>query len=121
MFEELFDNEKKPIFRWGITYLRAPNSRLPDHLKQYLLREATEMYLEKDDIRRVKLEDLEGTIRTEGKTAVLGGFSGIEFYGAIEHQYGKDDISFLVSEQTGRGAFVFMPMPSYMPGSPSLN
>lgn len=85
--------------RWGITFLRGA-SYLTVEEQDELIRDATLMYLKKEDDRRVETETYMGRITTRWKYGMLGTFGGIEFEAELETRGGKDKMSFLVNEQT---------------------
>ena len=98
--------DRKLILRWGITFLKGDSrlSLLSQESRDYLMKQATGMYFEEKRARKLLNDELEGALVTEGKYVVLGIFGGQEFKAHIDCKYGDFNISFLVSEQTTRGA-----------------
>ena len=105
---------KPEILRWGITFLQGNPLlyELGQETRDYLMGQATEMYLEGKSGRRLQNDEIEGTLITEGEYAVLGIFSGQEFKAHIDSDYGDFDISFIVDERTNKGSFVFERTPN---------
>ena len=91
--------------RWGITFLKGC-SGLTEREKNYLIGEATILFLKEEEIKKIKTETLEGYIST-GRPGVLGCFSGMQYDAIIETNKGKYDLSFLVSDLTRNGAFTY--------------
>lgn len=87
-------------YRWGYTFLKG-DSRLSFEERFYLIDQATQMYLDNEDGRDVKLDSLEGRISTKGECANLGCFSGQKFEAEIENSKGKIKVTFIVDERTG--------------------
>lgn len=83
--------------RFGTIFLRG-DPRLVEEVRLEILVEAAEMFLGKERKRKVKGDDYEGVLRTEGKYAVIGCHSGQEFYATLDTRFGKSEISFLVSK-----------------------
>lgn len=92
--------ENDAYFRWGYTFLVA-DSKLSWSDSEYLILQATEMYLRNEDKRKIGTDSLEGLISTEGKWDSLGCFGGQRFEAEVETSRGKAYIRFLVNEQTG--------------------
>ena len=85
--------------RWGYVFLRAASYMAEDDVK-YLMTQAVEMYLEGEDQRNIRGSNFEGRLSTEAKYELLGEFGGQRFDAEIESIYGRDNATFLVSEQT---------------------
>jgi len=88
-------------YRWGYTFLKG-DSRLSFEERDYLKKQATEMYLRNEDEKQVKLDSLEGKISTDGEYANLGCFSGQKFKAEVENKRGNIQVIFIVDERTGR-------------------
>ncbi|MFH0701047.1 MAG: hypothetical protein V2A62_01275 [Candidatus Woesearchaeota archaeon] len=88
-------------YRWGIIFLRG-DSRLLEKERLELMMEATVMYLQGEEERKVKSTAYEGRLYTQGKHDVIGCLSGQRFEAELEMDCGKVSLRFLVSEQTGR-------------------
>ncbi len=98
----MFETEYAGI-KWGITFLRGASYLTRDEQDE-LIRDATSMYILKEDDRRVQTGTYAGRITTRWKYGVIGTFGGIEFNAELETDKGRDKLSFLVNEQTpGRG------------------
>jgi len=78
------------------------DTRLSEDQREYLLVKATIMYLNEEKRKRVKTDEFEGVIYTEGKYGMIGSFGGLEFRAEIDTDGGKAKLSFLVSERTNR-------------------
>ena len=87
--------------RWGFTFLRTA-SHLSQNERYELTYAATEMYLMQEGERKVKGENYEGVLRNTKKIGVVGSLVGMLFEAALETNYGKDWMDFLVSEQTSQ-------------------
>lgn len=88
-------------YRWGFTFL-VSDSRVSEIDRNYLLREATVMYLCNESEQVLKTDTLEGRLTTQGKYDVLGSFSGQRFDAEVETNTGKAYLKFLVDERTGK-------------------
>ena len=66
-----------------------------------LMIQATEMYLNGEEERKVKSQSFEGKLCTERRYELLGEFGGQRFDAELETAHGKDKATFLVNEQTG--------------------
>ncbi len=66
--------------------------------REYLCQQAAEMYVDKERKRNIKVEDLEGVIRSTGKSFHLGYAYGKLFEGEAETDNGKVAFSFLTGE-----------------------
>ncbi len=85
--------------RWGITYLQT-DSRLNEEERSKLMWIATEMYLKEEKKRNVEGKRYEGRITTNGQYALLGaGFGGQKFEATLDADFGKAELSFLVTEK----------------------
>jgi hypothetical protein len=89
--------------RWGYVFLRAASHLAEDDVK-YLMTQAVEMYLLGEDERNIKGSSFEGKLYTEGRYELLGELGGQRFDAEMDTIYGRDNSTFLVSEQSrGRG------------------
>ena len=88
--------------RWGYVFLRAASHLLEEDVK-YVMTQAIEMYLLGEDERNIKGPNFDGKLYTEGKYELLGELGGQRFDADMDTIYGRDNSTFLVSEQT-RGA-----------------
>lgn len=92
--------------RWGYVFLRA-TSYIPEEEAKELMIQAAEMYLSGDSQRNVKSSSFQGKLSAEQKYEVLGEFGGQRFDADLETIYGRDQATFLVSEQTrGMGSVI---------------
>jgi hypothetical protein len=92
--------------RWGYTFLRTA-SHIPHEEMIDLMVQATEMYLNGEEERRVRGQNFEGKLYTERRYELLGQFGGQRFDAELETAYGRDQATFLVNEQTGDQASGF--------------
>ena len=83
----------------GYVFLRT-TSHVPLEEVRELMVQAVEMYLQGEDTRAVQGDSFQGRLYTEQRYEVLGEFSGQRFDAQLETAYGRDQASFLVSEQT---------------------
>lgn len=67
--------------------------------RDYLCEQAAEMYIDKERKRTVKTENLEGMIKSTGKSFTTGALFGKLFEGEIETDLGKQYFSFLASQK----------------------
>ena len=88
----------------GITFM-ASDPRFSEDQRVYLMCEAADMYIKEEDNRKLARGDLEGMITTDNKYHHLINFSGILYEAAVECEFGKTDVAFLVGEPH-RGAMV---------------
>ena len=86
--------------RWGYVFLRSANYLGTEQFHELML-QAVEMYLGNEDEREVKHSDFEGRLFTQHRYELMGGLGGQRFDAVLETAYGKDEATFLVSEQTG--------------------
>lgn len=86
--------------RWGYVFLRSANYLGPEQSHDLMI-QAVEMYLGDETEREVKHSEFEGRLSTERRYEVMGGLGGQRFDAVLETAYGKDEATFLVSEQTG--------------------
>lgn len=91
---------------FGITYLNT-DVHFPEEDKFYLLGQATEMYLNKEEKRIVRGESFSGAIKTTGDYFTLGTYSGQFFEAKLDSDFGKTEVSFLVNEFSYKGAFTY--------------
>lgn len=92
--------ENNPFDRHGYTFLIA-DSRLEPMEKDYLLIQATTMYLRNEEKRKIQTDSFEGKLHTESKHGSLGCFGGQQFDAELDTKQGLVKVRFLVSEQTG--------------------
>lgn len=96
-------SEQEPGSRWGVTFL-CTNTSISAAGRMNLVREATEMYLDKEEERRVRFGGYEGILCTRWKYDVLGSFAGVRFDADVDTEDGRAHLRFLVSELTaGQG------------------
>jgi len=88
--------------RWGVTFIQT-DSALSFEDRGSLLIAATEMYLEKQNERKVEGEEFEGVLRNTKERYMCGCFSGLGFEAEIETEHGKRRLSFLVTEKIRAG------------------
>ncbi len=90
--------------RWGYVFLRASSYLKPDEFNDLMV-QAVEMYLGGESERKVKQDNFEGRLITEGRYELMGSLGGQRFDAELETVYGHDQATFLVNEQTsGAGA-----------------
>jgi len=87
--------------RWGITFCSTYGA-VPEEVKYDLIDQATEMYLRNEQSRKLKTDQLEGRLKTEGKYQVLGVFGGQRFDVEVDVDDITAKLSFLVCELTGK-------------------
>ncbi|HLF03786.1 MAG TPA: hypothetical protein VI855_00995 [Dehalococcoidia bacterium] len=85
--------------RWGYVFLRTTSHVSLEELGELMV-QAVEMYLQGEDARKVRGDSFQGRLYTEQRYEVLGEFGGQRFDVELETVYGRDQASFLVSEQT---------------------
>ena len=84
--------------RWVVTFLKTETGLSP-YDRLYLMLQATEMYLSREEERAVRGETFEGVLHRTGKYQLLGTFGGQEFKAEVETDKGKKDLAFLVTEK----------------------
>ena len=96
-----FDSKLSSFFRWGTTFLLT-DSRLSEEERFYLADEATKMYLNEQEERKIQDEAYEifGRLYLKKKCIFLGTYCGPQFDAKITTRHGKSRLSFLVSEHT---------------------
>jgi hypothetical protein len=92
--------------RWGYVFLRSANHLGPEQFHELMV-QAVEMYLAGEDEREIKHSDFEGRLSTERRYEIMGGLGGQRFDAVLETAFGKDEATFLVSEQTGGTGVAF--------------
>ena len=92
--------------RWGYVFLRgAPHIDADD--MNHLMVQAVEMYLAGESERNIKCSRFEGRLSTQMRYEIIGALGGQRFDAVLETHYGRDEASFLVSEQTqGMGSVI---------------
>ncbi len=81
---------------WDYAFLVAPGI-IPFEERLHLIGAAIEMYLRKQKQKKVIRPDYEAVIKTDGKSGLLGCFSGQQFTGVVETPKGKCNLAFLVA------------------------
>lgn len=80
---------------WDYVFLVAPMS-IPFEERLYLVEAAVEMYVKKEKQKKIVRPDYNAVIKTDGKSGLLGCFSGQKFTGFVETSKGKCTLDFLV-------------------------
>ncbi len=96
--EGLLGTENSP--RWGFVYLRT-TTIIPSEERDWLLGEASEMYLKDETQRKVSGDSYEGRIYTHKEWGTLAELSGQKFYAELDTTKGRVEIEFLVNVRTG--------------------
>ena len=76
--------------------LMCVGGSLCDDIRDALFDTAQDMIYKQKPRWRLKRREFEGEVTTKGKTACIGGLSGIVFYGIIETEKRKIKISYIV-------------------------
>ena len=90
---------------WGITFLET-STMIPRKDVSKLLAIATGMFYDKREELVVTSDNFVGKLYNTGKYCTLGRYGGIRFRAELQTPKGKENLSFLVSEQGG-GAFTY--------------
>ena len=83
---------------WDYAFLLAP-VQIPLEERLHLVGVAIEMYVGKQKQKKIVRPDYEAVIKTEGKSGLLGCFSGQQFTGVVVTSKGRYDLAFLVAKQ----------------------
>ncbi len=81
---------------WDYAFLVAP-MRIPFEERLYLVEAAVEMYVKHEKQKKIVRPDYEAVIKTDGKSGLLGCFTGQKFTGVVETAKGKCNLAFLVT------------------------
>ncbi len=84
---------------WTCLMVHKGPGMLDENVKRALKFSACDLYLKRQDLRKMKSDVCEGVLKTEWSTQTVGAQSGILFKAHIESSSGEYFVNFLMNEQ----------------------